>query len=124
MTNTPPPSAVELLYFVVSRNRQTAVLDWATAEEIDNYGFNLYRAPADAFAQAELIHFEPSAIQGGTGSGATYRYLDTPPVDGTWWYWLTDIDTRGIQTRHNPSVAIAMQLHFQTHIYLPWIGTH
>jgi len=62
---------VELLYFIAGRNGQTVVLQWATAHEIDNYGFNLYRAPADNFAQAELIHFEPSAIQGGTGSGTT-----------------------------------------------------
>ncbi|MFZ1627314.1 MAG: ice-binding family protein [Anaerolineae bacterium] len=119
-TNTPPPTAVELLYFMASWNGQTVLLNWATAEEIDNYGFNLYRAPVDDFSLAQLIHFEPSAIQGGTGSGATYRYLDMPPVQGTWWYWLADIDTQGIQTVYNPSVAIAVQ--FQTQIYLPWMG--
>jgi hypothetical protein len=111
---------VELLYFVAGRNGQTVVLDWATAQEVDNYGYNLYRAPIDDFTQAALIHFEPSAIRGGTGSGATYSYLDTPPVDGGWWYWLTDIDTHGVQTLYNPSVAIAMQTHFQ--VYLPWTG--
>ena len=119
-TNTPPPTAVELLYFMASWNGQTVLLNWATAEEIDNYGFNLYRARVDDFSLAQLIHFEPSAIQGGTGSGATYRYLDMPPVQGTWWYWLADIDTQGIQTVYNPSVAIAVQ--FQTQIYLPWMG--
>ena len=97
-------------------------LKWATAEEVDNFGFKLYRAPADDFSQAELIRFEPSAIQGGTGSGATYLYLDMPPVQGTWWYWLADIDTHGIETRYNPSVAIAVQSNFQ--IYLPRIGKH
>jgi hypothetical protein len=121
-TATPPPSAVELLYFVVGRSGQTVVLDWATAEEVDNYGFNLYRAPANDFSQADLIHFEPSAIQGGTGSGATYRYIDTPPVQGRWWYWLADMDTHGVQTRYNPPVAIAVQLHSQ--IYLPLVMKH
>ena len=112
--------AVELLYFVVNRDGRTAVLDWATTAEVDNYGFNLYRAPVNDFAQAEKIHFEPAAIQGSPGSGATYRYTDTPPVGGIWWYWLADVDTHGVQTRYNPSVAIALQLPFQ--IYLPWIG--
>jgi len=116
-TITPPPSAVELLYFVASRNGQTVVLDWATAQEIDNYGFNLYRAPVDDFAQAEKIHFEPSAIQGGTGSGTTYRTLDTPALNGRWWYWLADIDTQGVETLYSPSIVIAMQTHFL--IYLP-----
>lgn len=117
-TNTPPATAVELLYFVAGRHGETVVLQWATAQEIDNYGFNLYRAPIDDFTRAELIHFEPSAIRGGTGSGTTYSYLDTPPVDGRWWYWLADIDTHGIQTLYNPSIAIARQTNFQ--VYLPW----
>jgi hypothetical protein len=121
-TNTPPATAVELLYFSVRGDGQTVVLNWATAQEVDNYGFTLHRASVDDFAQAELIHFEPSAIQGGTGSGATYDYVDTPPVDGRWWYWLADIDTQGIETLHNPSVAIAMQVQFR--LYLPWTGRH
>ena len=79
---------MELLSFVASRHGQTVALNWATAAEIDNYGFNLYRANVDNFAQAELIRFEPSAIQGGTGGGATYATQDTPPGQGTWWYWL------------------------------------
>ncbi len=122
VTNTPPPSAVELLYFEVSRQGSTVMLDWATAAEVDNYGFNLYRAPTNDFAQATWIHFEPSAIQGGTGAGATYAYLDTPPGHGAWWYWLADIDTHGIQTRNTPPVTITMWLQFQ--IYLPLVVTH
>ncbi len=117
-TSTPPPTAVELLSFVASRHGQTVALNWATAAEVDNYGFNLYRANVDNFAQAELIRFEPSAIQGGTGGGATYGTQDTPPGQGTWWYWLADVDTQGVQTLHTPSVAV--RSHFQ--IYLPWIG--
>jgi len=96
------------------------VLHWATAQEIDNYGFNIYRAPAENFAQAELIHFEPSAIHGGTGSGTIYRYLDIPALYGRWWYWLADLDTHGVETLYNPSVVIAMQTRFQ--VYLPWTG--
>ena len=119
-TSTPPPSAVELLYFVAGRNGQTVVLDWATAQEIDNYGFNLYRAAVNDFAQAELIHFEPSAIQGGTGSGAIYSYLDIPALPGRWWYWLADVDTHGVETLYNPFVVIAVQIQFQ--VYLPQTG--
>jgi hypothetical protein len=96
------------------------VLDWATAQEIDNYGFNLYRAAVNDIAQAELIHFEPSAIQGGTGSGAIYSYLDIPALSGRWWYWLADVDTHGVETLYNPFVVIAMQTQFQ--VYLPRTG--
>jgi hypothetical protein len=117
ITATPVPSAVELLYFVVSRDGQAVVLDWATATEVDNFGFNLYRAPVDAFAQATLIHFAPSAIQGGTGAGAIYRHRDTPPAGSAWWYWLVDVDTRGVETVHTPSVVSAELQRFQ--VYLP-----
>ena len=118
MTNTPVPLAVELLYFVSSRREQTVVLRWATAEEVDNFGFNLYRASVDNFWKAELIHFEPSAIEGGTGAGAIYQHVDTPPAPGLWWYWLVDVDTRGIQASHSPSVVMAMPMYVQ--LYLPW----
>ncbi len=118
MTNTPVPSAVELLYFVSSRSEQTIMLRWATAEEVDNFGFNLYRASVDNFWKADLIHFEPSAIEGGTGAGAIYQYIDTPPAPGSWWYWLVDVDTRGIQASHSPSVVMAMPMNVQ--LYLPW----
>ena len=98
---------MELLYFVVSMDGQTVVLNWATAEEVDNYGFNLYRAPVDDFAQAELIHFEPSAIQGGTGSGATYRYLDTLPVEGALVVLAGRHRYTWDRTCYDPAVAIA-----------------
>ena len=117
-----PPTAVELLYFMASRNGPTVVLTWATAEEIDNYGFNLYRAPVDHFAQAELIHFEPSKVKDGTGSGATYQYLDTPPSQDAWWYWLADIDTHGIGALFDSSVAIDPELQFK--VNLPWIANN
>ena len=119
-TSTQPPSAVELLFFSAARVGQSVALDWATAQEVDNYGFNLHRAAVDDFAQATWIHFEPSSIAGGTGSGATYRYVDTSPGPGTWRYWLTDVDTHGAETGDAQSVTIVMPLFFP--VYLPMIG--
>jgi hypothetical protein len=115
-----PPTAVELLLFTGARYGNTVALDWATAQEVDNYGFNLYRAAVADFSQAVLIHFEPSSISGGTGSGATYRYVDTPPGPGTWRYWLADVDTHGAEARSAQPLAIVMPLFFP--IYLPMIG--
>lgn len=113
------PTAVELLSFSGTRSGHSIALDWETAQEVDNYGFNLYRAAVDDFGQAVLIHFEPSSISGGTGSGATYRYVDTPPGPGTWRYWLADVDTHGAETRAAQSVPVVMPLFFP--IYLPMI---
>ena len=110
------PTAVELLYFRADRlsGRQMR-LKWATALEVDNFGFNLYRANVDDLGHASLIHFEPAVTQ-GSGSGATYVYIDTAPYDGTWWYWLADVDTQGHETLHAPINATVQSLY---RVYLP-----
>lgn len=95
-------TAVELLYFRVARlNSKQMRVKWATAVEVDNFGFNLYRARVNNLGQAKLIHFEPAATT-GSGLGATYTYLDTLPATGSWWYWLADVDTSGRETFHTP----------------------
>ncbi len=100
------PTAVELLYFRANRlSGQQVRVEWATTLEVDNFGFNLYRANVDDLGYASLVHFEPSAAQGG-GSGATYGYTDTTPYDGTWWYWLADVDTQGRETLHTQIKAV------------------
>ena len=109
------PTAVELLYFDVDRSVDGEVnLSWATAAEIDNLGFYIYRAPVMDKAQAERIHFEPA---GGGSAGHTYSYTDTPG-SGSWFYWLSDIDTNGLETFHLPGMQSAGYGHFT---YLPFL---
>ncbi len=105
-TPTCTPSAVELLYFKADRlSDQQVRLEWATALEVDNFGFNLYRANVADLGQASLIHFEPAITQ-GSGPGTTYAYVDTMPDNGTWWYWLADVDTQGHETFHTSTNAV------------------
>jgi len=114
------PTAVELLYFRVSGVRGNQVqLGWATAVEIDNLGFNLYRADANDMGRAALIHFEPAAVMGGR-LGATYAYTDTVPADGVWWYWLADVSTQGGETRSIlPGVRAEVSATLRYRFYLP-----
>ena len=113
------PTAVQLLYFQAGQpsGRQVG-LQWGTALEVDNFGFNLYRANANDLGHASLIHFEPATTQGG-GSGATYVYTDTAPYAGTWWYWLADVDTHGHETLHPP---INTTVQFINRVYLPFVN--
>ncbi|HLF24848.1 MAG TPA: SdrD B-like domain-containing protein [Anaerolineae bacterium] len=115
-----PATAIELLYFRVNGISQPQVqLGWATAAEIDNFGFNLYRASNNDFSRAELIHFEPSAIQ-GSGPGATYAYTDTVPTNGAWWYWLADVDTQAREILHGPvSASLDPTAALPYRLYLP-----
>ena len=107
------PTAVELLYFKVQRPAGgDAYLSWATAAEIDNLGFYVYRSPTMKLGDAERIHFEPAS---GGSAGHTYSFTDSPG-EGSWFYWLSDIDTHGVETFHLPSLQRAM---FSNFTYLP-----
>jgi hypothetical protein len=107
------PTPVELLYFHATEVAVSHVrLAWATGVEIDNVGFNLYRAPTSVYAQAERIAFVPAR------GGGTYTYDDdVDPAETTWWYWLVDVDTAGVE--HVPvrtSVTLTLTEH---RLYLP-----
>jgi uncharacterized repeat protein (TIGR01451 family)/fimbrial isopeptide formation D2 family protein len=113
------PTAVELLYFRVGGTVGPQVrLEWATAVEINTFGFRLYRAPVADFARAEAVAFVPSEARGG---GATYVYTDTVPYDGTWWYWLADVDTSGGETVHGPVRAVVGPAALPYRFYLPLV---
>jgi hypothetical protein len=110
---TSEPTAVELLYFRVDRSSGDDVnLSWATAAEIDNLGFYVYRGSTSNISDAKRIHFEPA---GGGSGGHTYSYTDNPG-SGPWWYWLSDIDTHGVETFHLPSAQDAI---FSQRLFLP-----
>jgi len=113
------PTAVELLYFqAIPLGDQQVSLEWATALEVDNFGFNLYRANVDDLGQAGLIHFEPADKQGS--SGATYAHTDTTPYPGRWWYWLADVDTQGREQVHHASIN-ALVRSYLYRLFLPLI---
>ncbi|UCD41228.1 MAG: hypothetical protein JSV69_11685 [Chloroflexota bacterium] len=102
------PTAVELLNFEVDRPLDGQInLSWETAAEIDNLGFYVYRSASMSFDDAERIHFEPTS--GGSG-GHTYSYTDSPG-SGSWWYFLSDIDTYGVETFHLPENQTATYNH-------------
>jgi hypothetical protein len=108
------PTFVDLLYFRVSRSDDgTAYITWATAAEIDNVGFYIYRSPDNYFENAKRIAF----VEAGGGTiGHAYSYRDDPPGGDVWFYWLSDIDTDGLETFHLPEVARSLHSHIN---YLP-----
>ncbi len=123
----PTPTAVELLYFQANLiGRHQVQLDWATALEVDNFGFYLYRANVNSIdvAHASLpIHFEPAGVQ-GSNAGAIYVYVDTPPHAGAWWYWLSDIETSGRETVRDMSAKVTVKSNICSpcRVYLPFFS--
>jgi hypothetical protein len=109
------PTAVEMVDFrVASVLGQRVEITWTTAAEIDNIGFNLYRAASPTLDQAELVAFLPA--QTGPGDH-TYIYVDHVPQSGSWWYWVADQNTAGAESFHGPIAAETVA--FTDSIYLP-----
>jgi uncharacterized repeat protein (TIGR01451 family) len=107
-TDVSAPTAVFLLSFTAAGAKKVIVLNWETATELDNLGYNLYRA--------ESIHGErtrvneillPTNVPPGTNEGALYEYLDDGNLrkKRTYYYWLEDVDLYGVTTRHGPVTA-------------------
>jgi hypothetical protein len=83
--------------------------------EVNNLGFQVYRAPANDFGQAvKAGDFVP-----GRGGGV-YTLTDTLDQQGTWWYWLEEIDTRGHSTSYGPvRTGVPASAAYDNFIYLP-----
>ncbi len=113
------PTAVELRYFRATVEVGAVRLEWATAVEVDHYGFELYRQELGANAEATLLAFLPG--QGG-GGGRRYAYTDRAVLPGRRYrYWLVDVDTRGRRTVH-PAVEVRVTEQAATHrLYLPLV---
>ena len=88
------------------------ILTWATATEPDNVGFNIWRSESAAGPELKLNDALIPA-QGDADNGATYRYVDDTVVEGkVYYYWLEDIDVRGVSTIHESEPVITARVHF------------
>jgi hypothetical protein len=99
------PTAVEFLYFTAAVEDDQIVIEWATAWEQDNWGFNLHRGLTSGIGQAEQIHFERAE---GTGQfqGQSYEFEDTDVATGqVYHYWLEDVPVTGAGTIQGPIAA-------------------
>jgi len=115
------PTAVDLLYLRAVGLAEGIRLEWATAVEINNFGFILYRATEPDFTRASEIVFVPSACRGNL-CGAAYDYLDTAvDPDAVYWYWLADVDTSGVTTLHGPVSGRIAGAALPNRIFLPLV---
>lgn len=93
-------TAVEMASFKAETLKGAVRLKWATGTEINNAGFNVYRASADGASRVRL-NGALIAPQGDNVNGAAYSFLDKPGL-GTFLYWVEDVDANGVTTLHGP----------------------
>ena len=100
------PTVVDLAAFDAAPQGNGVLLTWETASELDNLGFNIYRAESQAGQLSPINrHLIACKNLGGT-VGAAYSFLDGSAAPGaSYYYWLEDIDTSGTATRHGPVAA-------------------
>ena len=103
------PTAITLASFTAEADAEGVDLAWETATEVDNAGFNLYRANSPGGPYAK-VNDTLIAAQGDPVSGASYGFVDTPGY-GVFYYKLEDVDYSGVSTLHGPlEVAVARPL--------------
>ncbi|MCB8925924.1 MAG: carboxypeptidase regulatory-like domain-containing protein [Ardenticatenaceae bacterium] len=113
------PTAVTLTSFSATNlGNQQVRINWTTESEVDNFGFRIYRSSSNSFGSATEVHFEPTAVPGGSGPGSSYSYTDTVPDNGTYYYWLVDVETGGATEIHGP---ISVNVTPFISIYLPLV---
>jgi hypothetical protein len=104
------PTAVDLLSFTATGEKKAIVLNWETATELDNVGFNLYRATAVDGERTKLNEtLIPTLLPPGSPYGALYEYVDDDKAlkkgKVTYHYWLEDVDIYGGAGLHGPVSA-------------------
>lgn len=93
---------IDLSSFAVTPSNREVVIQWVTASEINNAGFNLYRSESE---NGEYIKINGPFIpaKGISTQGASYEFTDTDVRNRkTYWYRLEDIDLNGTSTIHGP----------------------
>ena len=80
------PLPVELTSFVANTVNNVVTLNWVTATEINNYGFEIQR-------NGDAIGFVSG--NGNSNSVKTYSFTDTPTSTGTYSYRLKQVDNDG-----------------------------
>ena len=98
---------IELISFTgKAKNGGTITLTWETAAEIDNAGFNVYRARGKKGAYQKL-NTTLIPAKGSPMEGAVYEYTDMPDRPGVYYYQLEDIDRSGASAMHGPVRVVA-----------------
>ena len=101
-----PTTAIELISFTAQPlPRGRVLLAWETGTEVDNAGFNLYRATAEEGPYTRIAGLIPA--KGSPVAGARYWFLDKPGF-GRFFYQLEDVDIYGGSTMHGPVKAVVL----------------
>jgi len=95
------PTLIELAELKAVPGLTNVMVYWETDAEVDNEGFNIYRADAEDGVYERVN----DSLIPAQGENSTYVFVDDVDDMKTYYYKLEDIDTYGISTFHGPVSA-------------------
>ncbi|NUN08927.1 MAG: T9SS type A sorting domain-containing protein [Ignavibacteriaceae bacterium] len=100
------PLPVELTSFTASVNDNNVVLNWETATEVNNYGFEIERVKSEELKVKNFttLGFVPGA--GNSNSPKSYSFTDNDIENGTYLYRLKQLNTDGSYNYSNEITAV------------------
>jgi hypothetical protein len=120
------PTSVNLKSFTATAGQDAIVLNWETTSEVENLGFNIYRAESVAGERTQLNASQIASFEPGSPNGFTYGYTDNTVAKGvTYNYWLEDVDIYGKTTLRGPATAQVKEDWLATlvnKIFMPLLG--
>jgi len=105
------PTPVELSAFTARIDDNDVILEWGTASESNNYGFEIQRSKNDhqAFNKIGFVNGN-----GTTSNPHFYRYVDENLENGTYYYRLKQIDFTGeYEYSHTIEVSVGLPTEFR-----------
>ena len=89
---------VELSSFTASVNGNEIILEWSTAAETNNKGFEIERQRAEGTGHGENKEWEKIGFLEGSGTtteGHSYSFIDKGITEGKYYYRLKQVDFDG-----------------------------
>jgi hypothetical protein len=96
-TISTPPLPVELTTFTSNNLGDKVELQWQTATEVNNYGFDIERSQKTEISSQNLRWEKIGFVKGSGNSNSpkNYSYVDESPLSGNVQYRLKQIDNDG-----------------------------
>ena len=99
-------AAVTLVSFTATGGDGQVLIEWETATEINNVGFNLYRSTSEGGPYVRINDLLIPSQALGSVIGAYYCYTDSDVINGTTYYYkLESVDVYGHAEFHGPISA-------------------
>ena len=99
-------AAVTLAWFTATGGDGQVLIEWETASEINNIGFNLWRSTSETGDYARLNDSLIPSQALGSVIGAYYSYTDSDVINGTTYYYkLESVDVNGHAEFYGPISA-------------------